>query len=215
MQLADIRRDYARAGLRRADLNANPIAQFQSWFDDAKSALEKKFLDVNAMTLATADKNGKPSARIVLLKGLDERGFIFYTNYKSRKGRELSQNPNAALTFFWAELERQVCVAGKMKKLSRAESEKYFQSRPRASQIAAWASGQSSVLKNRDALEIKWSELEKKFPGEKIPLPPNWGGLVLRPERIEFWQGRPSRLHDRFQYSRQKNNSWKLERLAP
>jgi pyridoxamine 5'-phosphate oxidase len=215
MQLADIRRDYARAGLRRADLNANPIAQFQSWFDDAKSALEKKFLDVNAMTLATADKNGKPSARIVLLKGLDERGFIFYTNYKSRKGRELSQNPNAALTFFWAELERQVCVAGKIKKLSRAESEKYFQSRPRASQIAAWASGQSSVLKNREALEIKWSELEKKFPGEKIPLPPNWGGLVLRPERIEFWQGRPSRLHDRFQYSRQKNNSWKLERLAP
>jgi pyridoxamine 5'-phosphate oxidase len=215
MQLADIRRDYARAGLRRADLNANPIAQFQSWFEDAKSALEKKFLDVNAMTLATADKNGKPSARIVLLKGLDERGFIFYTNCKSRKGRELSQNPNAALTFFWAELERQVCVAGKIKKLSRAESEKYFQSRPRASQIAAWASGQSSVLKNREALEIKWSELEKKFPGEKIPLPPNWGGLVLRPERIEFWQGRPSRLHDRFQYSRQKNNSWKLERLAP
>jgi pyridoxamine 5'-phosphate oxidase len=215
MQLADIRRDYARAGLRRADLNANPIAQFQAWFDDAKSALEKKFLDVNAMTLATADKNGKPSARIVLLKGLDERGFIFYTNCKSRKGRELSQNPNAALTFFWAELERQVCVAGKIKKLSRAESEKYFQSRPRASQIAAWASGQSSVLKNREALEIKWSELEKKFPGEKIPLPPNWGGLVLRPERIEFWQGRPSRLHDRFQYSRQKNNSWKLERLAP
>jgi pyridoxamine 5'-phosphate oxidase len=215
MQLADIRRDYARAGLRRADLNANPIAQFQSWFEDAKTALKKKFLDVNAMTLATADKNGKPSARIVLLKGLDERGFIFYTNYKSRKGRELSQNPNAALTFFWAELERQVCVAGKIKKLSRAESEKYFQSRPRASQIAAWASGQSSVLKNREALEIKWSELEKKFPGEKIPLPPNWGGLVLRPERIEFWQGRPSRLHDRFQYSRQKNNSWKLERLAP
>jgi pyridoxamine 5'-phosphate oxidase len=215
MQLADIRRDYARAGLRRADLNANPIAQFQSWFEDAKTALKKKFLDVNAMTLATADKNGKPSARIVLLKGLDERGFIFYTNYQSRKGRELSQNPNAALTFFWAELERQVCVAGKIKKLSRAESEKYFQSRPRASQIAAWASGQSSVLKNREALEIKWSELEKKFPGEKIPLPPNWGGLVLRPERIEFWQGRPSRLHDRFQYSRQKNNSWKLERLAP
>jgi pyridoxamine 5'-phosphate oxidase len=215
MQLADIRRDYARAGLRRADLNANPIAQFQSWFEDAKTALKKKFLDVNAMTLATADKNGKPSARIVLLKGLDERGFIFYTNCKSRKGRELSQNPNAALTFFWAELERQVCVAGKIKKLSRAESEKYFQSRPRASQIAAWASGQSSVLKNREALEIKWSELEKKFPGEKIPLPPNWGGLVLRPERIEFWQGRPSRLHDRFQYSRQKNNSWKLERLAP
>jgi pyridoxamine 5'-phosphate oxidase len=215
MQLADIRREYARDGLRRTDLNANPIAQFQKWFDDAKIALEKKFLDVNAMTLATADKNGKPSSRTVLLKGLDERGFIFYTNYQSRKGRELSQNPNAALTFFWAEIERQICVAGKVKKISRAESENYFQSRPRASQIAAWASDQSSVLKNREALEKKWSELEKKFPGEKIPLPPNWGGLVLRPERIEFWQGRPSRLHDRFQYTRKKNNSWKLERLAP
>jgi pyridoxamine 5'-phosphate oxidase len=214
MSLAELRREYTFGGLRRADLDANPIAQFQKWFAQAESALGEKKLDANAMTLATADKNGKPSTRIVLLKGLNERGFFFYTNYDSRKGNELAENPNAALNFLWPELERQVCIAGSVEKTSRAESEKYFQSRPRGSQIGAWASEQSSVVKDRAQLEAKWSELEKKFPNE-IPLPPNWGGFVLSPKRIEFWQGRPSRLHDRFSYTRQADNSWKIERLSP
>jgi pyridoxamine 5'-phosphate oxidase len=214
MKISDIRREYTLAGLRRADLDANPIAQFRKWFEQAEKVLAQKELDVNAATLATADKNGKPSARIVLLKGLDERGFIFFTNYDSRKGRELAKNPNVALVFYWQELERQICIAGSVEKISRAESEKYFKSRPRSSQLSAWASNQSDVVADRAVLEAKWNEMEKKFPNE-IPLPPNWGGCVLKPERIELWQGRPSRLHDRFQYTRQKNNSWKLERLAP
>jgi pyridoxamine 5'-phosphate oxidase len=214
MKIADIRREYSRAGLRRADLEPNPIAQFQKWFAQAESARSKNKLDVNAMTLATADKTGKPSSRIVLLKNLDQRGFVFYTNYGSRKGLELAENPNAALTFFWPDLERQVCVAGTVKKISRAESENYFKSRPRGSQLAAWASNQSEPVSDRAALEAKWRELEKKFP-KSVSLPPNWGGFVLQPARIEFWQGRPSRLHDRFSYARQPDNSWKLERLAP
>jgi pyridoxamine 5'-phosphate oxidase len=214
MSLADIRREYNSGGLRRADLEANPIAQFQKWFAQAEAALTKNKLDVNAATLATADKKGIPSARIVLLKGLDGRGFTFFTNYDSRKGRELVENPNAALTFFWAELERQVGVMGLVEKVSRQESENYFKSRPRGSQLAAWASNQSEAVADRAVLEANWHELEKKFPNE-IPLPPNWGGFVLQPKRIEFWQGRPSRLHDRFSYTRQPDNSWKLERLAP
>jgi pyridoxamine 5'-phosphate oxidase len=214
MKIADIRREYSLAGLRRADLDANPIAQFQKWFEQAAKVFAQKEIDVNAATLATADKNGKPSARIILLKGLDERGFIFFTNYGSRKGRELSENPNAALTFYWAELERQICVAGVVEKISREESENYFKSRPRGSRLATLASNQSDVVVDRAALEKKWSALAEKFPGE-VPLPPHWGGFVLRPERIEFWQGRPSRLHDRFSYTRQPDNSWKLERLAP
>ena len=214
MELAEIRRDYSLGGLRRADLDANPIAQFNKWFAQAETALGKNQLDANAMTLATADKNGKPSARTVLLKNLDERGFVFFTNFGSRKGRELTDNPNAALTFFWAELERQVCVTGSVTKLPAAESEKYFQSRPRSSQIGAWASNQSAPVPNREFLEQEWHELEQKFP-DAIPLPPNWGGFILSPERIEFWQGRPSRLHDRFSYSKQAGGSWKIERLAP
>jgi pyridoxamine 5'-phosphate oxidase len=214
MAIADMRREYSLGGLRRADLNANPIAQFQKWFEQATKALAQKEIDVNAATLATADKSGKPSARIILLKNLDERGFIFFTNYKSRKGRELAENPNASLVFYWHQLERQVCIAGSVKKISRKESEAYFKSRPRGSQLAAWASNQSDAVKDRAALEAKWTEMEKKFPNE-VPLPPNWGGQVLKPERIEFWQGRASRLHDRFCYTQKKNNSWKLERLAP
>jgi pyridoxamine 5'-phosphate oxidase len=214
MSLADIRREYTSGGLRRADLDANPVAQFQKWFAQAETALAKNQLDVNAATLATADKNGIPSARVVLLKGVDERGFTFFTNYDSRKGRELAENPNAALVFYWQELEKQICIAGSVGKTSRADSEKYFKSRPRGSQLAAWTSNQSEIISNRAALETKWHELEKKFPND-IPLPPNWGGFVLSPKRIEFWQGRPSRLHDRFSYTRQVDNSWKLERLAP
>ena len=166
------------------------------------------------MTLATVDREGKPSSRTVLLKSVNERGFVFFTNYDSRKGREIAQNPNAALTFFWSELERQVCVAGSVTKLSGAESEAYFKSRPRGSQLAAWASNQSEVVADRAMLETNWRELEKKYP-DKIPLPPNWGGDILRPERIEFWQGRPSRLHDRLCYTRQTNGRWKMERLSP
>jgi pyridoxamine 5'-phosphate oxidase len=233
MNLGDFREDYRRGALERAALDANPLAQFEAWFRDAAGeqaqsrwrkigiALYKLWsalcnhrpADINAMTLATVDKNGKPSTRTVLLKSVDERGFIFFTNYESRKGRELADNPNAALTFFWSELERQVCVAGSVTKLPVAESAAYFKSRPRGSQLAAWASNQSEVVPDRAALETKWRELEKKFPNE-VPLPPHWGGFILRPERIEFWQGRPSRLHDRFSYARQPDNSWKLERLA-
>jgi pyridoxamine 5'-phosphate oxidase len=233
MNLGDFREDYRRGALDRAGLEANPLTQFESWFRDAtgeqsqsrwrkigialyklwSAILNHRPADINAMTLATVDASGKPSTRTVLLKSVDERGFIFFTNYDSRKGRELAENPNAALTFFWSDLERQVCVAGTVKKLPVAESETYFKSRPRGSRLAAWASNQSDVIPDRAALEAKWRELEKKFPGD-IPLPPNWGGFILKPERMEFWQGRPCRLHDRFSYKRQTDNSWKLERLA-
>jgi pyridoxamine 5'-phosphate oxidase len=231
MATADIRREYSTGELRRADLDANPMAQFNSWFAQASAggrwrkigiALFKLWhailghspADVNAMVLATVDKSGRPSTRNVLLKGVDKRGFVFYTNYDSRKGLELAENPNAALTFYWPELERQICVAGMIEKISREESEVYFKSRPRGSQLATWASNQRNVVADRAALDAKWNEMAVKFPGD-VPLPPNWGGYVLKPERIEFWQGRPSRLHDRFQYTRQPDNSWKLERLAP
>jgi pyridoxamine 5'-phosphate oxidase len=166
------------------------------------------------MVLATVDKAGRPSTRAVLLKGVDARGFVFFTNYDSRKGLELADNPNAALTFYWPDLERQVCVAGPVRKISREESEAYFKSRPRGSRLATWASNQRDVVANRAALDAKWSDMASKFPID-VPMPPNWGGYVLKPERMEFWQGRPSRLHDRFCYTRQPDNSWKLERLAP
>jgi pyridoxamine 5'-phosphate oxidase len=231
MAIADIRREYSTGELRRADLDANPMAQFNSWFAQASAggrwrkigiALFKLWhailghspADVNAMALATVDKSGRPSTRTVLLKGMDERGFIFFTNYDSRKGLELAENPNAAMTFYWPDLERQICVAGSVVKIPREESEAYFKSRPRGSRLATWASNQRDVVADRAALDAKWNAMAAKFPGD-VPLPPNWGGYVLKPERIEFWQGRPSRLHDRFCYTRQPDNSWKLERLAP
>lgn len=231
MAIADIRREYSTGELRRADLDANPMAQFNAWFAHASAggrwrkigiALFKLWhailghspADVNAMALATVDKFGKPSTRTVLLKGVDERGFIFYTNYDSRKGLELAENPSAALTFYWPDLERQICITGSVQKVPREESEAYFKSRPRGSRLAAWVSNQRDVVADRAALDAKWNEMAAKFPGD-MPLPPNWGGYVLKPERIEFWQGRPSRLHDRFQYTRQPDHSWKLERLAP
>jgi pyridoxamine 5'-phosphate oxidase len=234
MNLSDYRENYQRGELDRTTLSANPLDQFESWFRDATGeqsqsrwrkvsiALYKLWSaicnhrppDVNAMTLATADKNGKPSTRTVLLKSMDERGFIFFTNYDSRKGLEMTENPNAALTFFWSELERQVCVAGTVTRLPLEESEKYFKSRPRGSQIGAWASNQSEAIPDRASLQAKWRELEKRFPGE-VPLPDNWGGFILKPERIEFWQGRPSRLHDRFSYVRLADGNWKMDRLAP
>jgi pyridoxamine 5'-phosphate oxidase len=231
MAMADIRREYALGSLRRADLDANPLTQFNEWFTQAAArsrwrkigiALFKLWqailgltpTDVNAVTLATVSKDGQPSARAVLLKGADERGFVFFTNYDSRKGRELAENPNAALTFYWPDLERQVCVRGPVQKISREESEAYFKSRPHGSCLAAWASNQRDVVKDRAAVETKWNEMAARFPND-VPLPPNWGGFVLRPERIEFWQGRLNRLHDRFCYTRQPDGSWKLERLAP
>ena len=231
MAIADIRRDYSQGELRRADLDANPMAQFNSWFAQASAGgrwrkigiaifklwhaiLGHSPAEVNAVVLATADKEGRPSSRNVLLKGVDERGFVFFTNYDSRKGLELADNPNAGLTFYWSDLERQICVAGRIEKISREESEIYFKSRPRGSRLATWASNQRDVVADRAALDAKWNEASVKFPGD-VPLPSNWGGYVLKPERIEFWQGRPSRLHDRFQYTRQADNSWKLERLAP
>jgi len=234
MDVSDIRRDYALGDLQRAALDADPLKQFEQWFAEAAARRSGTYFrrigvalfklwhailghtppDVNAMVLATVDPQGLPSSRTVLLKGVDRRGFIFFTNYDSRKGRELSGNANASLTFYWPDLERQVCVAGTVEKVPAGESAAYFKSRPRESQLSAWASNQSDLVADRAALEARWAEMEKKFPGE-VPLPPNWGGFVVRPRRIEFWQGRPGRLHDRFQYRQETDQSWKLERLAP
>jgi pyridoxamine 5'-phosphate oxidase len=215
MSIADIRREYNRAGLRRSDLDADPIVQFGRWFEQAAAGRATDQGDVTAATLATADKDGRPSARIVLLKGVDTRGFIFFTNYDSRKGRELAENPNASMVFYWPDQERQVCIAGQATKIPRNESEVYFKSRPRGSRLAAWASRQSDVIANREMLERHWQELQAKYPGEDVPMPPDWGGFVLAPSRIEFWQGRPSRLHDRFRYSKQADGKWLIERLSP
>jgi pyridoxamine 5'-phosphate oxidase len=235
MSLADLRREYNLAGLRRSDLLPDPLAQFKVWFDQvagsrASGSVRKFFvnlykalvlgastppMDINAMTLATADKQGRPSARIVLLKGVDDYGFVFFTNYESRKGQELAENPQAALVFYWPDLERQVCVAGQVTKLRQADSEAYFKTRPRGSRLAAWASKQGVVLPDRAALEQEWKRLEVQYPGDQVPMPPYWGGYHLAPTRIEFWQGRPSRLHDRFRYTLQPNQSWLIERLSP
>jgi pyridoxamine 5'-phosphate oxidase len=210
--LADLRREYSLAGLRRADLEADPIAQFQKWFQQAQAA---NLPEPNAMTLATSDKQGHPSARTVLLKDIGQRGFVFFTNYESRKGRELEWNPNAALVFFWGQLERQVCVAGTVSRVSAEESAAYYKSRPKGSRLAAWVSNQSEPIPDRKLLEKKLAMLSEKHPGDDVPMPPNWGGFCVAPHRIEFWQGRPSRLHDRFEYLRLLDNSWQIERLAP
>ena len=235
MAIADLRKDYTLGTLHRAALAEEPLAQFQNWFADAAAAKTRggwlrrvgigfykwvlmvfgaRPVDPNAMALATVGADGKPSVRTVLLKGVDERGFIFYTNYESRKGRELDGNPHGALVFYWSDLERQVCVSGPVAKISREESEKYFQSRPRGSRIGAWASTQSEVVPDRAFLEARWQEIETRYP-QDVPLPPFWGGYALKPERIEFWQGRASRLHDRFCYLRGADGKWKLERLSP
>ena len=174
-----------------------------------------ELLDLTAMTLATADKEGRPSARVVLLKGVDDRGFVFYTNYESRKAQDLAENPQAALVFYWSDQERQVCIAGEVSKLPAAESDAYWNSRPRGSNLGALASKQSSVIRDRAALEEKRKRLEAQYPGQQPPRPALWGGYLLSPRRIEFWQGRPDRLHDRFCYRRQANKSWVIERLSP
>lgn len=235
MSIADLRREYNLTGLRRAHLDADPIVQFKRWFEQAEGAraggrVRKLFvrlykallliggvepLDLTAMTLATADKQGRPSARVVLLKGVDNRGFIFFTNYQSHKGQELAQNPNAALVFYWSDLERQVCITGEVTELPAAESDAYFKTRPRGSRLAAWASNQSVVIADRAALEAKYGQADAQYPGNDIPRPPYWGGYLLHPLSVEFWQGRPNRLHDRFRYTRLPGQRWQVERISP
>ena len=211
MTLADLRKDYSLAGLAEKDLARDPFRQFEKWFQEAEAA---KIAEPNAMTLATAGRDGRPSARTVLLKGLDGRGFVFYSNYESRKGRELEANAHTTLLFPWVALERQVIVEGAVTKVAREESEAYFHSRPRASQLAAWVAQQSSVIAGRAVLEDSMKALEKKYAGQDVPLPANWGGWRVAPETVEFWQGRRSRLHDRLRYRREKDG-WTIERLAP
>jgi pyridoxamine 5'-phosphate oxidase len=209
--LENLRQDYRSAQLNDNDVNKNPIKQFEKWFAEAMTA---EIFEPNAMTLATADKTGKPNARIVLLKGFDENGFSFYTNYLSQKGKELKKNPQACLVFFWGELERQVRIEGKIEKLSKEASEKYFHSRPVASQIGAIASPQSQILNDRKELEQKFEELTSQYEGKTIPKPAHWGGYILKPTAIEFWQGRRSRLHDRIKFDL-ISGKWQTNRLAP
>ncbi|HET9111868.1 MAG TPA: pyridoxamine 5'-phosphate oxidase [Ktedonobacterales bacterium] len=210
--LADLRKDYMLRGIEEAQMDADPIRQFQAWFDAAVAA---EHPEPNAMTVASVTPDGAPSARMTLLKGLDGRGFVFYTNYDSRKGLELTANPRAALVFFWVLLERQVRVEGRVERVTPEESDTYFHSRPVGSQLGAWASPQSHVIASRGTLEEAYRELEQIYAGHEIPRPPHWGGFRIIPHRIEFWQGRPSRLHDRIRYTREPSGGWRMERLAP
>ena len=210
--VSDLRKDYTLQGLREADADPNPFKQFQKWFDQALAA---QLPEPNAMTLATATEEGLPSARMVLLKNFDERGFVFYTNYKSRKGQELAHNSQVALVFWWAELERQVRIEGRSLKVSDQESDEYFHSRPLSSRLGAWASDQSQVISDREVLELQLQQLKTEYENKDVPRPPHWGGFRVIPTVIEFWQGRPSRLHDRLNYRRVDDHTWLIERLSP
>lgn len=201
-----------RSGLDEADVDANPFVQFRAWLADATAA---KIAEAGAMTLATATRSGKPSARMVVLRGLDERGFVFYTNYQSRKALELAENPWASLVFYWSELHRQVRVEGRVEKVSAQESDAYFDSRPADSRLAASVSAQSQVIQSREQLEAQLQQLEREFASRPIPRPPFWGGYRVIPETFEFWHGQPSRLHDRLRYRLQPGGRWLIERLAP
>jgi pyridoxamine 5'-phosphate oxidase len=212
MSIADIRREYARARLDEANVSRDPMVEFSRWFAEA---LEAQVPDPNAMTLATATPEGEPSARVVLLKGFDERGFVFFTDYRSRKGTELEANPLVAIVFYWPELDRQVRITGAVSLTSREESEAYFKTRPLGSRLGAWVSHQSLVIPSRRVLEQGLKEIEKRFPDGEVPLPPYWGGYRVMPDTIEFWQGRESRLHDRIRYVREDGKEWKVERLSP
>lgn len=209
--LASLRRDYALASLGESDTDPDPIRQFERWFADASAA---HVLEPNAMTLATASADGHPSARIVLLKALDARGFVFFTDYRSRKARELAENSYAALVFHWGEVERQVRVVGRVTRVSADESYDYYRTRPLGSRIGAWASHQSAVLDDRETLERRWEELSVRYGSGDVPLPPHWGGYRVAPEEVEFWQGRRSRLHDRIRY-RRAEDGWARDRLSP
>jgi pyridoxamine 5'-phosphate oxidase len=210
--LESLRSNYALSGLNETDLLETPFQQFQLWLEQAIAA---ELPEPNAMTLATLSEQGKPIARMVLLKGLDEKGFVFYTNYDSAKGKQLTETDSAALVFWWAGLERQVRVEGTVEKVSSTESDAYFQSRPKASQLGAWASPQSQAIENRGILEKRLAQLEEKYATEKVPRPPHWGGFRVIPSAIEFWQGRPSRLHDRIRYELDEKGDWFYQRLAP
>lgn len=210
--IADLRKEYSSQSLLETDIARDPIEQFEKWWTQA---INSQIEEPNAMTLATASGDGMPSARIVLLKGFDRNGFIFYTNYKSYKGMQLAENPKACLVFFWKELERQVRITGLVQKVSEAESDQYFLSRPKGSQVGAYTSPQSQVVESRNWLDKKYLELSVLFREKELKRPEHWGGYIVTPVIIEFWQGRPSRLHDRIQYSLEEDGSWKIERLAP
>ena len=209
--IKNLRREYKLNKLTEETVHRNPVKQFEIWFDDV---IKIGLYQQNAMILSTVSKLNLPTARVVLLKGFSNLGFKFFTNYTSSKGKDIIQNSKASLLFYWAELERQVRIEGKIKKLSRSESQKYFDSRPSESRIAAWASDQSKIVSGRDYLETRYKMFEEKFSGKKIPLPPNWGGYILVPMYFEYWQGRENRLHDRICYKKQKGR-WKIFRLAP
>ncbi len=210
--MKDVRREYASQSLDERTAARNPIDQFRAWFDEVLAA---DLLDPTAMSLATASPSGEPSVRTVLLKEVDDRGFVFFTHYDSRKGHDLAQNPRASLLFFWPSFERQVRVTGAVSVVSREESEAYFASRPIGSQLAAWAATQSSVLPDRATLDRQHTEVTRRFEGQTVACPPRWGGFRVEPEQIEFWQGRPSRLHDRLLYTREPDGGWTRVRLAP
>jgi pyridoxamine 5'-phosphate oxidase len=212
MKLDDMREEYTRGELHRRDLNPDPVAQFTVWFDQACHA---GIIEPNAMSLATVGADGRPTLRTVLLKQYDQRGFVFFTNLEGRKAQQIEGNPQVALLFPWIGLERQVVINGQAEKISAAETMAYFITRPLGSQLSAWASPQSRVVESRKFLEMKWHEIKRKFAAGQVPLPSFWGGFRVRPEQIEFWQGRKSRLHDRFLYSRAPDGGWKIDRLAP
>ena len=211
MDIGEIRKEYTQFGLNRTDLKTDPLQQFEFWFSQAREAQLK---EVNAMSLATVSANGMPQVRTVLLKIFDQRGFVFFTNYNSAKAKEINNNPQASILFPWLDLERQVRISGSVEKISKAESFKYFTSRPRGSQLGAWISEQSQVISNRTVLKTLMSQIKEKFKEGQVPLPDAWGGYRIIPERFEFWQGRANRLHDRFQYTKSEGG-WEINRLAP
>lgn len=212
IDVAALRKEYSREELTESSVSASPFEQFSRWFDEAMAAA---LPEPTAMTLATASESGQPSARVVLLKGITERGFIFYTNYASHKGQDLDATPLAALLFFWPELERQIRIEGWVEQLTPEESFAYFTSRPLASQLGAWASAQSTVVPSKEFLEERYAEMQQRFADGTVPLPPTWGGYRVIPATFEFWQGRPSRMHDRVRYRRNEEDAWEIERLSP